>query len=130
VDYVRLRDALDKLLANRLPEVQILTAGGPGVPALAASYARYRGVEVVVINPDFNKHRTDAVERCTEELVAMADAVVIVGALGWELRQLRARAMGKRIPVRLVAVDDETEEDEKQRGGDDSQQETRTADRE
>jgi hypothetical protein len=33
VAYVRLRDALDKLLANHLPEVQILTAGGPGVPA-------------------------------------------------------------------------------------------------
>jgi hypothetical protein len=35
VDYVRLRDTLDKLLANRMPEVQILTAGGPGVPRLA-----------------------------------------------------------------------------------------------
>jgi hypothetical protein len=35
VDYVHLRDALDKLLANRLPEVQILTAGDPGVPRLA-----------------------------------------------------------------------------------------------
>jgi hypothetical protein len=33
VDYVRLRDALDKLLANRMPEVEIFTAGGPGVPA-------------------------------------------------------------------------------------------------
>jgi hypothetical protein len=55
VDYVRLRDALDKLLANRLPEVQILTSGGPGVPALAAGYARSRGLEVVVVTPDFNK---------------------------------------------------------------------------
>jgi hypothetical protein len=35
VDYVRLRDSLDKLLANRMPEVQILTAGGQGVPRLA-----------------------------------------------------------------------------------------------
>jgi hypothetical protein len=35
VDYVRLRDALDKLLANRIPKVQILAAGGPGVPRLA-----------------------------------------------------------------------------------------------
>jgi hypothetical protein len=39
VDYVHLRDALDKQLANRMPEVQILTAGGSGVPTLAASYA-------------------------------------------------------------------------------------------
>jgi hypothetical protein len=107
VDYVRLRDALDKLLANRMPEVQILTAGGPGVPALAASYARSRGLEVVVITPDHNKHKTDAVERCTEALVGMADAVVIVGELSWELRQVRARAMGKRIPVRMVGASDE-----------------------
>jgi hypothetical protein len=107
VDYVRLRDALDKLLANRMPEVQILTAGGPGVPALAASYARSRGLEVVVVTPDHQKHRTDAVERSGAELVAMADAVLIVGELDWELRQLRARAMGKRIPVRVVSADGE-----------------------
>ena len=83
MDYVRLRDTLDKLLANRVPEVQILTAGGPGVPALAASYARSRGLEVVVITPDHNKHKTDAVERCNAELVAISDAVVIVGELSW-----------------------------------------------
>jgi hypothetical protein len=35
VDYVRLRDALDKLLANCMTEVLILSAGGPGVPGLA-----------------------------------------------------------------------------------------------
>jgi hypothetical protein len=64
VDYVRLRDALDKLRTNRMPEVQIITAGGPGVPALAVSYARSSCLEVVVINPDYNKHKTDAVERC------------------------------------------------------------------
>ena len=51
-------------------------------------------------------------ERCNAELVTMADAVVIVGELGWELRQLRARAMGKRIPVRVVGVDDKPETDE------------------
>ena len=39
IPYARLRDALDAALANRLPDVQIVTAGGPGVPALAASYA-------------------------------------------------------------------------------------------
>ena len=38
-DYARLRDALDVLLVNRLPDVEIITAGGPGVPALAACYA-------------------------------------------------------------------------------------------
>jgi hypothetical protein len=109
VDYVRLRDALDKLLTNRMPEVQILTAGGPGVPALAASYACSRGLEVVD-TPAHQKHQADAVERCNAELLAaMADAVVIVGELGWELRQLRAQAKSKRKPVRVVSASDGTE---------------------
>ncbi|MCE9564431.1 MAG: DUF2493 domain-containing protein [Planctomycetes bacterium] len=43
-EYARLRDAIDALLAKRLPDVEILTAGGPGVPALAACYARSRGL--------------------------------------------------------------------------------------
>jgi hypothetical protein len=66
---------------------------------------------VVVVTPDHNKHRTDAVERCAAELVAMADAVVIVGELSWEFRQVRARALGKRIPVRVVEVSDKPETD-------------------
>jgi hypothetical protein len=64
---------------------------------------------VVVFTPDHQKHRTDAVERATAELVAMADAVVIVGELGWGLRQLRARAWVKRIPVRVVSAGGEPE---------------------
>jgi hypothetical protein len=59
-------------------------------------------LEVGVITPDHQKHRTDAVERCGAELVAVADPVVMVGELDWELRQLRARAMGKIIPVRVL----------------------------
>jgi hypothetical protein len=109
VDYVRLRDALDKALVNRLPEVEILTAGGPGVPALAASYARSRGLKVVVVTPDFNKHRTDAVERCASELIALADAIVLVGE---DNTELRVKAWVKRIPVRVVSASDESETDE------------------
>ena len=36
-NYPRLRAALDALFANRLPDVQLLTGGGPGLPMLAAS---------------------------------------------------------------------------------------------
>jgi hypothetical protein len=38
-DYHTLRAALDALLANRLPGVELRTAGGPGVPMPAAGYA-------------------------------------------------------------------------------------------
>jgi hypothetical protein len=42
-DYPTLRAALDVLLVNRLPDVELLTVGGPGVPILAASYAAAHG---------------------------------------------------------------------------------------
>ena len=36
-DYPRLRAARGAILANRVPDLQFLTGGGPGVPVLAAS---------------------------------------------------------------------------------------------
>jgi hypothetical protein len=36
-------------LANRLPDVELLTTGGPGVPMLAASYATERGLVVTAL---------------------------------------------------------------------------------
>lgn len=35
VSYARLRKALDAALVNRLPEVEVVTLGGPSAPALA-----------------------------------------------------------------------------------------------
>jgi hypothetical protein len=42
-NYAILRATLDVLLANHLPDVELLTTGGRGVPMLAASYATARG---------------------------------------------------------------------------------------
>jgi len=55
-DYGKLRSALDAILVNRLPDVAILTAGGPGAPALAACYARSRGLELVALVPDHERY--------------------------------------------------------------------------
>ena len=77
-DYPRLRAALDALLTNRLPDVQFLTGGGPGVPMLAASYATANGLTVHALPPDFTRFPVDAVERRDAFLVAEADAVVVV----------------------------------------------------
>jgi hypothetical protein len=44
--YPTLRAALDVLLVNHLPDVELLTAGGRGVPMLAASYGAGRGLTV------------------------------------------------------------------------------------
>ena len=78
-DYSRLRDALDAALSRRQPEVTILTAGGPGVPALAASYARSRGLELLALVPDHERYPGRARERRDELLVEEADTVVVAG---------------------------------------------------
>jgi hypothetical protein len=120
-DYARLRDTLGAVLARRLPNVEILTTGGPSVPALAASYARSRGLRFAALVPDHERHPGDAVERRDEFLVAEADAAVVVGeATGraWELAKgigakggrvvlLSAQAAEKRGPAGVAdAVDD------------------------
>src|SRR6478672_2681923 len=99
-DYARLRKVLDTALAKRLPDVELLTAGGAGVPALAASYARSRGLSVTVIAADHAKHPADARERRDVQLVTLADAAVVAGdncdGETWELlKRLRA----KRVPL-------------------------------
>ena len=58
----RLRAALDALLANRLPDVELLTTGGRGVPMLVASYATLRGLALTAIVADFRRFPVDAVE--------------------------------------------------------------------
>ena len=78
-DYPALRAALDTLLANRLPDVELLTTGGRGVPMLAASYAAERGLTVTPFVPEFGRFpAVAAVERRDASLVSDADAVVVV----------------------------------------------------
>jgi hypothetical protein len=102
-DYGRLRDALDAALVNRLPDVVIVTSGGPGLPALAASYARSRGLELLPVIPDRVRYPGCAEEKRDERLVELADAIVVVGEVPDEpTRQLLARLRAKGLPV-LVA---------------------------
>ncbi|MCE9561519.1 MAG: SLOG family protein [Planctomycetes bacterium] len=79
--YALLRDALDALLANRLPDVEILTAGGPGVPALAACYAASRKLTLTTIPVDHVKHPGHTEERRDECLVELAHAAVLAGSV-------------------------------------------------
>jgi hypothetical protein len=79
-DYPALRAALDALLVNRLPDVELLTAGGRGVPMLAASYASARGLTVAARIADFARFPVGAAERRDAFLVSEADAAVVVWA--------------------------------------------------
>ena len=81
-NYAALRTALDALLANRLPDVELLTTGGRGVPMLAASYAAERGLNVMALVPDFDRFPVDAVERRDAFLVAEADVVKLQELIG------------------------------------------------
>jgi hypothetical protein len=78
--YARLRDLLDKLLANRLPNVVILSRCGRGTDALATSYAVERGLRLVPHPLNLERDRTEdaARERRNARLVAEADAAVVV----------------------------------------------------
>jgi hypothetical protein len=102
-DYFRLREALDLALVNRLPDVEILTMGGPGVPALAASYARSRGVSCVVMLPDYVTHPGNAIEQRNALLIAEADALIVAGnEISLPLHEWIQRA--KRKGIRVLAV--------------------------
>ncbi len=104
-NYAALRTALDALLANRLPDVELLTTGGRGVPMLAASYAAERGLTVTALVPDFTRFPVDAVERRDAFLVAEADAVVVV----WDgrdesVRRVRALAERRGVPLHVIGA--------------------------
>jgi hypothetical protein len=102
-DYARLRDALDAALVNRLPDVEIVTTGGPGLPALAASYARSRGLELVPVVPDCQRFPGCAQEKRDQRLVELAEAIVLVGDAPDEpTRQLLARLRARGLPVLVV----------------------------
>ncbi|MCE9563543.1 MAG: hypothetical protein K8U57_15995 [Planctomycetes bacterium] len=89
------------LLAKRLPDVEILTAGGPGVPALAACYARSRGLSLVAIPIEHIQHHGNTIEQRDARLIELADAAVLVGDAS-EVRELLARVAAKGL--RMVAV--------------------------
>jgi hypothetical protein len=99
-DYPLLRATLDALLANRLPDVELLTTGGPGVPMLAASYALERGLVVTALVPDFRRFPVDAVERRDAFLVSAADAAVVV----WDERALNVRRVLQRVERKGLPV--------------------------
>jgi hypothetical protein len=58
-----------------------VTAGGPGLPALAASYARSRGLELLPVLPDQVRYPDCAEEKRDERLAELAHAVVVAGEL-------------------------------------------------
>jgi hypothetical protein len=105
-DYATLRTTLDALLARRLPDVELLTVGGPGVAILAASYATERGLTVTPMLPEFGRFpEVVAVQRRDAELVALADAaVVVLTERDPEVRRLLELVKSREIPVHVIGA--------------------------
>jgi hypothetical protein len=102
-DYPALRAALDALLVNRLPDVELLTAGGPGVPMLAASYAAAKGLALTAVVADWKRFPVDAEERRDLFLVGQADAAVVVWAdRDPAVRRVLALVERQGIPVHVL----------------------------
>jgi len=103
-DYPRLRGLLDRLLANHLPDVVILSGCGRGTDALATSYALDRGLQLVPYPADFGHFPVVAVERRNARMAADADAAVVVwDRIDPDLGDLLGRCKRKGIPVRVLA---------------------------
>lgn len=61
---------------NTIPDGSVVVSGGArGVDSIAEKFARARGLEVVVIKPDWSKGRGAGMER-NGEIVAQSDVVV------------------------------------------------------
>jgi hypothetical protein len=108
-DYKVLRDSLDRLLADRLPDVVILTRAGAGLgtDALAASYAAARRLDHVAYLADHQKHQGlfDADRARNAEMGRDADALVMVfDPADWQTRDLAGRCRAKGIPIRVLGM--------------------------
>jgi hypothetical protein len=55
-DHERLCSTLDRLLANKLPEVVIIHGGATGADSLAGRYAAERGLACEVFEADWKTH--------------------------------------------------------------------------
>jgi hypothetical protein len=102
-----LRDALDHLLRDRLPDVTILTRSGAGLgtDSLALSYALARRLDVAQYRADHQKHPGlfDADQARAAELVRDANAAVLVwDEFDWRVRDLLARCGAKGMPVQVL----------------------------
>jgi hypothetical protein len=115
-DYVKLRYILDVALSKRLPDVVLVTTGGPGLSALVASYARSRNLAVEVT--PIERYPLDMRASPKSRLVGKVDAAVIVWPeIEPETKELLALIEAKGLPVHVVMPPHDEGGQGKNRGG-------------
>lgn len=67
------------LSAHIPPETTVIISGGAkGVDTLAEKYADEHGLEKIIIKPDYKKYSRGAPIRRNEEMVELADMVLVI----------------------------------------------------
>lgn len=99
-DFPRLTRVLDGIKAL---EFRLVSGGARGADRLAEDYARMRGIDIIVLPAEWEKHGLSAGKRRNQLIVNVADAMIAF----WDGRSkgtkdvmLRARIKG--IPVHVV----------------------------
>jgi hypothetical protein len=101
--YTLLRDILDNLLAQRMPDVEVITTGGKGIPSLVASYARMRKLEFRPVLLDCERYPLDPFTARNLELVNHADAaVVFLLEPCHEVHEIHELIKQRKLPCRLI----------------------------
>src|SRR5580692_2741391 len=103
-NYPRLRDVLDVVLAKRVPDVELLTVGGSGLPSLVASYARMRKLGFRPVPFEQEPYAADQLSPKNLEVVSLADAAVFFWYdSGGECYLLAKEMKARGKPVHVVS---------------------------
>ena len=84
----------------------IITGGAKGVDTIAEQYARQRGIPTLTVKPAYEKYGRAAPLRRDEEMVDMADAVLVIwDGVSRGSRHTAEYARRKGKPVTVVSVE-------------------------
>ena len=95
-------------LASHVPEgaALVITGGAKGVDALAEEFARERGIPTLTVKPVYERYGRAAPIRRDEEMVDMADAVLVIwDGVSRGSRHTAEYARRKGKPVTVVSVE-------------------------
>lgn len=88
------------------PEVTVIISGGAkGIDTLAEQYADAHGIEKIIIKPDYNRYKRGAPLKRDEEMVELADAVLVIwDGVSRGTKYTADYARKKNKPVTVVEV--------------------------
>ncbi len=101
------RGITDFNLAQHIPSnvTVIISGGAKGVDTLAEAYADAHGLEKIIIKPDYNKYKRGAPLKRDEEMVELADEVLVIwDGVSKGTKYTADYAKKNNKPVRVVEV--------------------------